>query len=131
MRQANPASRGAAWFPPLHPAPPQGHRERCMTAPTIKSASVRIAYSSSDGYRAETGFGSNRAPTPQAAMLDAIDELARILALFGFGDDAQAAVSDACSRVKADREVKDATLFDDDNAALMNERDVKAMGGAA
>lgn len=72
-----------------------------MSTPTLKSTSVRIAYSSSDGYRAESGYGSSKAATPRDALVGAIDELARILALFGFEDEARAAVEDACKRVKA------------------------------
>lgn len=74
-----------------------------MKAVTFKSTSVRIAYSSSDGYRCESAYSSGRAVTPKAALVDAIDELARILALFGFEDETRAAVEDAFKRVKADR----------------------------
>jgi hypothetical protein len=88
------------------------HRPGCpehivmSTAPLLKTSSVRIAYTSTDGYRAEAAFSSRRAASPQAGMLDAIDEMARILALFGFAGEARAVVSDACDRVKADREAK-------------------------
>lgn len=74
-----------------------------MSDPKLKSCSVRITYSATDGYRSEVGFGSNRASSPHAALLDAIDELARVLALFGFADEACTAVAQACNRVNADR----------------------------
>jgi hypothetical protein len=72
-----------------------------MADPTLKSTSVQIKYSSSDGYRSEVGFGSNRAPTPQAALIGSIEELARVLALFGFEAEAKSAVDGAFRRVAA------------------------------
>lgn len=89
-----------------------------MSDPKLKSASVRMIYTSTDGYRAETGFSSRQAATPQEALLGAIDELARVLALFGFADEAQAAVTDACERVKAHRAPTLTPAMRDDAASI-------------
>ena len=70
-----------------------------MADPTLKSTSVQIMYSADDGYRSEVGFGSNRAATPQGALIGGIEELARVLALFGFEAEAKAAVDGAFQRV--------------------------------
>lgn len=78
-----------------------------MADPTLKSTSVQIKYTASDGYRSEVGFGSNRSATPQAALIGSIEELARVLALFGFEAEARAAVDASFARVaewRANRE---------------------------
>lgn len=70
-----------------------------MADPTLKSASVQIEYTSSDGYRSQVGFGGYRAATPQAALIGSIEEMARILALFGFEAEARSTVDGAFQRV--------------------------------
>ena len=64
-----------------------------MANPTLKRTSVQIKYSSSDGFRfeygAKAGTGTKHRVTgeevpPQLALLDALEELARLTALFGF-----------------------------------------------
>lgn len=70
-----------------------------MADPILKSTSVKISYSASDGYRSEVGFGSNRAPTPHDALIGSIEEMARVLALFGFEAEARTAVESAFQRV--------------------------------
>lgn len=87
-----------------------------MTAPTLKSASVQLIYRASDGYRMTTGFSSRMAETPSATLLAAIDELARVLALFGFEEEARSAVDDACNRVKANRRTAPVELSRADHA---------------
>lgn len=67
--------------------------------PTLKSASTKLIYTASDGYRCEMGNNSKHAASPQAALIGAIDELARVLALFGFEAEARAATESAFQRV--------------------------------
>lgn len=74
-----------------------------MNDPTLKRASVTINYAASDGYRLTVNY-SNRgrmgvSPPPEAPLLDAIEELTRIAALFGFGADALDRASQAIGRV--------------------------------
>lgn len=69
--------------------------------PTLKTTTVTIAYSSSDCYSSKVGFSSRRAETPQQTIIDAIDELARIATLFGFGERAQAQAAEAVARTQA------------------------------
>lgn len=87
-----------------------------MSAPTLKSASVQLIYRASDGYRMTTGFSSRMAETPQATLLGAIDELARVLAVFGYEEEARSAVDDACNRVKTDRRTTPIELSRADHA---------------
>jgi hypothetical protein len=65
--------------------------------PTLKRTRVLIAYTSSEGYRAEwnakAGAGSKNLSTgeevpPKHALLEGLEELARLTALFGFEDEA-------------------------------------------
>lgn len=79
-----------------------------MADPTLKRTSVRIKYTGSDGYRAEfstkggTGsvnFKSGEEVPPQAALIFALEELARLTALFGFEAEARAAAEGAFARV--------------------------------
>lgn len=79
-----------------------------MADPTLKSASVQINYTGSDGYRSEVGFSSTRTKAaPHLVLVEGLEELARVLALFGYETDARAAVDAACKRVaerRANRE---------------------------
>jgi hypothetical protein len=68
-----------------------------MADPTLKRTSVQINYTSSDGYRmafgTKAGSGSKHRVTgvevpPEEALLAALEELARLTALFGFEDEA-------------------------------------------
>lgn len=89
-----------------------------MSDPTLKRTKVVISYTGSDGYRSEMtlkgGTGSHHLVTgaevpPQAALLAAVDELARITALFGFADEAMAEFTAAHLRVaqwRASRKLK-------------------------
>lgn len=70
-----------------------------MADPTLKRTSVQINYTASDGYRAEVGYSSAKASTPEAVFIEAMDELSRLCHLFGFGDRARAAFDDAAARV--------------------------------
>ena len=74
----------------------------------LKRISVQIKYSSSDGYRAEFGTkggeGSVHLTTgepvpPQYALIAALEELARLTALFGFEAEARKAADNAFARV--------------------------------
>lgn len=74
-----------------------------MADPTLKRSSVTINYAASDGYRSSVNY-SNRGrmginPLPQDPLLEAIEELSRLCALFGFGDEAAKRVAEARERV--------------------------------
>ena len=76
-----------------------------MSDRTLKRSIVTINYAASDGYRSAVNY-SNRGrmglrPPPELPLLDAIEELSRLCALFGFGDQAAQRVADARGRVDA------------------------------
>lgn len=79
-----------------------------MADPKLKRTSVQIRYTSSDGYRSEfgakAGEGSKNLKTgedvpPQHALIEALGELARLAALFGFEAEAREAAEGAFARV--------------------------------
>lgn len=71
-----------------------------MADPKLTSAQVRLIYRADDGYRNETGWSSfNGAGTPQSVLLEALEELARITALFGLEVEAAQRFHDARVRV--------------------------------
>lgn len=74
-----------------------------MTAPTLKRTKAVIGYTSSDGYGMEVGYSShnNKTLPPHAPLLDAFEDLSRILHLFGHGDEAMQRAKDAADRVAA------------------------------
>jgi hypothetical protein len=81
-----------------------------MTDPTLKKTSIKFGYTASDGYRmsfdAKGGAGTQHRVTgaevpPEKALLEAMAELSRILALFGFGAEARAKF-DAAQQAVAD-----------------------------
>ncbi len=69
--------------------------------PTLVSTSVTVRYRADDGYSAETMFKSNKpaSMTPEAVLIDALEELARLTALFGLEDKALEAFDKARQRV--------------------------------
>lgn len=69
--------------------------------PTLVSTSVTVRYRADDGYNAETTFRAKKAAgvAPEAGLLDALEELARLTALFGFEDKALEAFNGARQRV--------------------------------
>lgn len=80
-----------------------------MRDPTLKRTRVEIAYTASDGYHAECmykgGQGSRVISTgaevpPENALLAALEELARLTALFGFTDQALTVFTEARQRVE-------------------------------
>lgn len=79
-----------------------------MADPTLKRTSVQINYTASDGYRSECGYkagaGSISLKTgepipPEGALLEALEELARLTALFGFEAEALERFNAARARV--------------------------------
>jgi hypothetical protein len=86
-------------------APNQLERIEGMADPTLKRSSVTINYAASDGYRSTVNYSNRgrmgREPPPQLPLLEAVDELARLCELFGFGAEASARVDEARARVKA------------------------------
>ena len=80
-----------------------------MADPTLKRTSVQIKYTSSDGYRADFiakgGTGSTHRVTgdevpPQRALLAALGELTRLVALFGFDAEARVEFDGAMASVQ-------------------------------
>lgn len=73
-----------------------------MSDPTLKTTSALIRYTASDGYRAEITCknvpGLPQLP-PEQHLLNALEELARITALFGFEDKAAEVFVAARARV--------------------------------
>lgn len=79
--------------------------EDAKSDPTLKRSSVTINFTASDGYRSAVNY-SNRGqmglqPPPELPLLDAIEELSRLCALFGFGEQAAQRVTEARERVDA------------------------------
>lgn len=70
-----------------------------MSDPTLTRFSLDMGYTASDGYSMKVGYASGKQATPEAAILDALDELTRIAALFGYGDQAAARSAAAIKRV--------------------------------
>lgn len=79
-----------------------------MADPKLKRSSATIRYRATDGYRSEVTFSQIGRRgidcPPEAPLLEAIDELARLLALFGFEKQAREKVDEACKRVAEWRE---------------------------
>jgi hypothetical protein len=78
-----------------------------MSDPMLKRSSVTINYAASDGYRSTVNFSNTGKmgrlikPTPELPLLDAIEELSRLCALFGYGEQATQRVAEARERVDA------------------------------
>lgn len=68
--------------------------------PTMKSCLIQINFTASDGYSSKAGYSSKRIGSVRQTMATAVDEIARLAELFGFGEDIEAAVKDARIRVK-------------------------------
>jgi hypothetical protein len=66
---------------------------------TLVSASVAFSFRSSDGYGAKDVFSTVNGAEAKAVLIEAVDEIARIAALYEFGDEIVAAAQDACKRV--------------------------------
>lgn len=80
-----------------------------MSDPTLKSASVTIRYTSSDGYSMETclkGGPSNPLSTAEHCLLDTLEELARLTALFGLQEKASERVEGSFKRVAEWRDTR-------------------------
>ena len=84
-----------------------------MSDPTLKRSSVTINYTASDGYRIAVNYSNRgqmgRQPPPELPLLDAIEELSRLCALFGFGEQAAQRVAEARERVDAWRTARNKT----------------------
>lgn len=78
-----------------------------MNDPKLKRTSVTVRYTADDGYRSETTYttSGHHPPIPaEVPLLDALEELARLTALFGFCDEAKARFDAAQKRVSDWRE---------------------------
>jgi hypothetical protein len=80
-----------------------------MSYPTLVKTKVVFSYTASDGYRMEFGAKAGKGSkdvhgnevAPELAYLDALEELARLTALFGFEDQAKERFDAAQARVAA------------------------------
>lgn len=72
-----------------------------MEDPKLKTTGVVIKYRSDDGYESEmrTGNSYMKNQAPEAGFLKALEELARLTALFGFEDEALQRFNAARERV--------------------------------
>lgn len=80
-----------------------------MDDPKLKQTSVTVKYIADDGYSMETSWKSGHRfphsltgePTlPEAALLESLEEIARLCELFGFGPRSRAVMEDAQLRVQ-------------------------------
>jgi hypothetical protein len=60
-----------------------------MDDPKLKRTSVTVKYSADDGYSSDAGF-KGTPERPELGLLAALEELARLTALFGFDAEALA-----------------------------------------
>jgi hypothetical protein len=88
-----------------------------MADPKLKKTSVVIRYTASTGHRAEmtckagedvAHLKTGKPVPPEKALLSGIEELARLLALFGFEQQAREAVDGAFGRVAEWRKSREA-----------------------
>lgn len=73
-----------------------------MADPKLERSSVDIRYRADDGFSSVCGLKSGKGyvdTKPESALLGALDELARIAALFGYQDEARKTVDEALARV--------------------------------
>ena len=74
-----------------------------MADPKLKRASVTITYTSSDGYRSQVCYSNigrmGIKPPPEGPLLEAVEELSRLCALFGHDAEAAKRFNDARARV--------------------------------
>ena len=77
-----------------------------MADPKLERTSVEIRYTADDGYSSVCGYRTGKgapvhgdATRPEGALLSALEELARITALFGFEAEARKTVDEAFARV--------------------------------
>lgn len=76
-----------------------------MADPTLTFTRAVVAYKASDGYSTEQTYRIDaQTPRPEAAWLDAFEELSRLLHLFGHGEEAMRIAQEAGDRVKAWRD---------------------------
>lgn len=66
----------------------------------LKTASVQINYSTTDGYSSKAAYSGKRAGSPDVCINEAAFELARLAEMFGFGDDLEANVKEARQKVR-------------------------------
>lgn len=70
-----------------------------MPDPKLIRSSVIVRYAADDNYHSSTEFEGKKDANPEANLLSGLDEIARILALFGFEKEAREALDDALLRV--------------------------------
>ena len=60
-----------------------------MSNPQLVKARVLIEYSSDDGYKSSWECGTEEKPTPDQVLLNGLEELTRLTALFGLHAEAK------------------------------------------
>lgn len=80
-----------------------------MGDPKLTRSSVTIRYAADDGYRSEQHIKTAEGAPTEAALLEGLEELARLTALFGFQEEAMQRFVDARNRVFEWRKAKETT----------------------
>ena len=71
-----------------------------MNEPSLKKVSVRISYEADDGYRSVVSYESRKdGASPNFALIEALEELSRLTALFGVEYQAKEVFEAARARV--------------------------------
>ena len=70
-----------------------------MADPKLTAVSVIVRYVSDDGHRSEATYRNTTKQKPEDALVEGVQEVARLLALFGFEAEAKAAFEGALQRV--------------------------------
>ena len=78
-----------------------------MNDPKLKRTSVVVKYGADDGYSSDTKFTGTK-ERPEIGLLAALEELARLTALFGFEEEALEAFNGARQRVTEWRSQREA-----------------------
>ena len=71
-----------------------------MIEPKLTRSTVQVTYAADDGYKSECGFTGGKTCEPHAGLLGGLDEVARLLALFGHEQDARITFDAALRRIE-------------------------------
>lgn len=87
-----------------------------MAIPQLKRVTVKIGYSTDDSFSSDATYITKKgASLPKDVLLIAIDELSRLAALYGYGDEAKDAFDDAQRRVAEWKANNQALINGNDN----------------
>ena len=82
-----------------------------MADPKLAKTRCLISYSGDDGYHSSVEYASRGETPPKDVFLEALQELARLTALFGFEDEAQQRFDEARKAVFDWREERSAAAL--------------------